>query len=68
MSSQEVFYSNWKEGELYQRWSNNPMHYAKVVKTGFEVVNFDNSILNQFSTKMSQILNDDVKTSKYFKK
>ena len=44
------------------------MHYAKVVKTRFEVVNFDKLILHQFSTKMSQIFNDGVKTSKYFKK
>ena len=44
------------------------MHYAKVVKTGFEVVNFDKLILHQFSTKMSQIFNDGVKTSKILKR
>ena len=44
------------------------VHYAKVVKTRFEVVNFDKSILHQFSTKMSQIFNDGVKTSKFLKK
>ena len=45
-----------------------PMHYAKVVKTRFEVVNFDKLILHQFSTKMGQIFNDGVKTSKFLKK
>ena len=45
-----------------------PMHYAKVVKTGFEVVNFNKLILHQFSTKISQIFNDSVKTSKYLTK
>ena len=44
-----------------------PMHYAKVVKTRFEVVNFDKSILHQFSTKMSQIFNDGVKRSNFLK-
>ena len=44
------------------------MHYAKVVKTGFEVVNFDKLILHQFSTKISKIFNDGVKTSKYLTK
>ena len=43
------------------------MHYAKVVKTRFEVVNFDKSILHQFSTKMSQIFNDGVKRSNFLK-
>ena len=58
---------------MNQRFASNkgspvPMHYAKVVKTRFEVVNFDKLILHQFSTKMSQIFNDGVKTSKYLKK
>ena len=44
------------------------MHYVKVVKMGFEVVNLDKLILHQFLTKMSQIFNDGVKTSKYLKK
>ena len=44
------------------------MHYAKVVKTGFKVVNFDKLILHQFSTKISQIFNDGVKTSKFLKR
>ena len=44
------------------------MHDAKVVKTGFKVVNFDKLILHQFSMKMSQIFNDGVKTSKFLKK
>ena len=48
--------------------SLHPLHYAKVVKTRFEVVNFDKLILHQFSTKMSQIFNDGVKTSKCLKK
>ena len=38
----------------------SPLHYAKVVKTGFKVVNFDKLILHQFSTKISQIFNDGV--------
>ena len=45
-----------------------PMHYAKVVKTGFEVVNFDKKIRHKFSTKISQIFHNDVKTSKYLTK
>ena len=44
------------------------LHYAKVVKTGFEVVNFNKLILHQFSTKMNQIFNNGVKTSKILKK
>ena len=44
------------------------LHYAKVVKTKFEVLNFDKLILHQFSTKMSQIFNDGVKTSKFLKR
>ena len=44
------------------------MHYAKVVKTKFEVLNFDKLILHQFSTKMSQIFNDGIKTTKFLKK
>ena len=44
------------------------LHYAKVVKTRFEVLNFDKLILHQFSTNMSQIFNDGVKTSKFLKK
>ena len=47
--------------------ADTPVHYAKVVKTRFEVVNFDKSILHQFSTKMSQIFNDGVKRSNFFK-
>ena len=43
------------------------MHYAKVVKTRFEVVNFDKLILHQFSTKISQIFNDGVKRSNFLK-
>ena len=45
----------------------SPLHYAKVVKTRFEVVNFDKLILHQFSTKMSQIFNDGVKRSNFLK-
>ena len=47
--------------------SSRPLHYAKVVKTRLEVVNFDKSILHQFSTKMSQIFNDGVKKSNFLK-
>ena len=54
-------------GDKYRLW-DDPLHYAKVVKTRFEVVNFDKLILHQFSTKMSQIFNDGVKTSKFLKK
>ena len=51
-----------------QRVLTSTVHYAKVVKTRFEVVNFDKLILHQFSTKMSQIFNDGVKTSKFLTK
>ena len=44
----------------------SPLHYAKVVKTRFEVVNFDKLIFHQFSMKISQIFNDYV--SKHLKK
>ena len=37
-------------------------------ENGFEVVNFDKLILHQFTTKISQIFNDGVKTSKFLKK
>ena len=36
------------------------LHYGKVVKTGFEMVNFDELFLCQFSTKMNQILMDGI--------
>ena len=38
------------------------------MKTRFEVVNFDKLILHQFSTKICQIFNDGVKTSKFLEK
>ena len=44
------------------------MHYGKVVKTGFEMVNFEKLFLCQFSTKMNQILMDGVWTPKKLKK
>ena len=45
----------------------NALHYAKVVQTRFEVVNFDKLILHQSSTNISQIFIDGVKTSKFLK-
>ena len=38
---------------------------GKVVKTRFGVVNFDKSFLHRFSTKIRQILKDDVKHQSY---
>ena len=66
----DVFYK--KGAEITLRTDANKkhciaMHYVKVVKTRFEVVNFDKSILHQFSTKMSQIFNDGVKRSNFLK-
>ena len=42
------------------RYVIETLHYGKVVKTGFEMVNFDKLFLCQFSTKMNQILMDGV--------
>ena len=55
---------------FWQTHTTHPitMHYAKVVKTRFEVLNFDKLILHQFSTKMSQIFNNGIKKTKFLKK
>ena len=52
--------SGFPEARAIQLLTNQPMHYAKVVKTGFEVVNSNKQILHQFATKISKIFNDVV--------